>query len=224
MNGADFYLDPAQRGVQLSLAGQQKLAGLPLSKEGLWRNARRREELVCQALHALHLLHKDHDYLVFEDKVLIIDANTGRTMPDRSWERGLHQLVEAKEGCPLTDAREQLGRLTYQRFFRRYLRLGGMTGTAREVSAELWSDYGLRVQRIPLHRPSRRRELPPQIYPRAAEKWAAVVESVKAIQAPGKTGADRHRLGWRFRAAEPETDCGGCRAPGTECPAGSRRG
>ena len=182
INGGDFYLDVAQRNVQLSLAGQQKLAGLPLSREGLWRNSRRREELVCQALHALHLLHKDHDYLVFENKVLIIDANTGRTMPDRSWERGLHQLVEAKEGCPLTDAREQLGRLTYQRFFRRYLRLGGMTGTAREVSAELWSDYGLRVQRIPLHRPCRRRELPPLIYPRAEEKWAAVVESVKELQ------------------------------------------
>ena len=182
----DFYLDVARRDVQLSRAGQKKLAGLPLSKKGLWRNARRREELVCQALHALHLLHKDRDYLVVEDKVLIIDANTGRTMPDRSWERGLHQLVEAKEGCPLTDAREQLGRLTYQRFFRRYLRLGGMTGTAREVSSELWSVYGLRVQRIPLHRPSQRQELPSWIHPKAEEKWDAVIASVKKMQARGR--------------------------------------
>jgi preprotein translocase subunit SecA len=186
INEGDFYLDAARGGVQLSLTGQQKLAAHPLSREGLWRNARRREELVCLALQALHLLHKDHDYLVFEDKVLIIDANTGRTMPDRSWERGLHQLVEAKEGCPLTDVREQLGRITYQRFFRRYLRLGGMTGTAREVSAELWSDYGLRVRRIPLHRPGRRRELPTLIYPRAEEKWAAVVASVKDLQGQGR--------------------------------------
>jgi len=103
-------------------------------------------------------------------------------MPDRSWERGLHQLVEAKESCPLTDAREQLGRLTYQRFFRRYLRLGGMTGTAREVSSELWSVYGLRVRRIPLHRPSRRKELPGRIYPQADEKWAGVIASVNAMQ------------------------------------------
>ena len=64
---------------------------------------------------------------------------TEATMPDRSWEGGRHQLVEAKEGCPLTEASEQLGRLTYQRFFRRYLRLGGMTGTAREVTSELLS-------------------------------------------------------------------------------------
>jgi len=185
-SAGDFYRDPAQHSIRLSLAGQQKLAGHRISRKGLWRNARRREELVCQALYALHLLHKDHDYIVTDDKVLIIDANTGRTMPDRSWERGLHQMVEVKEGCPLTAAREQLGRLTYQRFFSRYLRLGGMTGTAREVRAELWSDYGLRVQRIPLHRPSRRRKLPPLIYPRAEEKWAAVVASVKTIHGQGR--------------------------------------
>ncbi len=184
--GHDFFIDSVSRGVQLSLVGQQKLADLRFSKEGLWRNARRREELVCQALHALNLLHKDRDYLVHENKVMIIDANTGRTMPDRSWERGLHQMVEAKEGCPLTDAREQLGRLTYQRFFRRYLRLGGMSGTASEVGSELWSVYGLRVRRIPLHRPSRRRELPTCIYPLVGDKWAAVIKSVTKLQNQGR--------------------------------------
>jgi preprotein translocase subunit SecA len=185
-NGRDFFLAPAQRSVELSLSGQQKLAGLQLSGQGIWRNVRRREELVRLALHALHLLQKDRDYLVHEDKVLIIDANTGRTMPDRSWERGLHQLVEAKEGCPLTDARELLGRLTYQRFFRRYLRLGGMSGTTREVSSELWRVYGLRVQRIPCHRPNRRRKLATQVSPRAEEKWSAVIASVNHMQAQGR--------------------------------------
>jgi preprotein translocase subunit SecA len=107
-------------------------------------------------------------------------------MPDRSWEQGLHQLVEAKEGCPLTSAREQLGRLTYQRFFRRYLHLGGMTGTAREVSRELWSVYGLRVQRIPLNRPSQRRGLSSRVYPQAEEKWAAVIASVKKMREQGR--------------------------------------
>ncbi len=184
--GHDFFLDPAQQGLQLSLAGQQKLAGLHRSAKGGRQNARQREELVSKALHALHLLHRDRDYLVREDKVVIIDANTGRTMPDRSWERGLHQLVEAKEGACLTKAREQLGRLTFQSFFRRYLHLGGMTGTAREVSSELWSVYGLRVQGIPLHRPSRRRELPPRVYPRVKDKWAAVINAVKNMQRQGR--------------------------------------
>ena len=182
-NDRDFFLDPARRIIQLSLAGQNKLADLQLPDDGIWRNARQREELIHQALHALHLFKRDRDYLVAEDKVLIVDANTGRTMPDRSWERGLHQMVEAKEDCPLTEAREHLGRLTYQSFFRRYLRLGGMTGTAREVSSELWSVYKLRVQRIPLHRPSQKQELPPQIYPLAEEKWAAIIASVKQFQA-----------------------------------------
>ena len=184
--GRDFSIETTQGSLQLTLAGQRRLAGHQLSSEGLWKNARRREELVGKALHALHVLHKDRDYLVHEDKVLIVDANTGRTMPDRSWERGLHQMVEAKEGCPLTDAREQLGRLTYQRFFRRYLLLSGMTGTAREVCSELWSVYGLRAQRIPLHRPSRRRELPIRIFACEQEKWAALTASVKRLQALGQ--------------------------------------
>jgi preprotein translocase subunit SecA len=185
-NGRDFFIDVERRGVQISLAGQQKLAALQLMGNELLQYPRQREELVCQALHALHLLHKNRDYLVNEDKVLIIDANTGRTMPDRSWERGLHQLVEAKEGCPLTDGREQLGRLTYQSFFRRYLRLGGMTGTAREVSSELWSVYGMRVHRIPLTRPRRRTELPTRVFSGAEKKWAAVIASVAALQHQGR--------------------------------------
>jgi preprotein translocase subunit SecA len=91
-------------------------------------------------------------------------------------------MVEAKEGCPLTAAREQVGRLTYQRFFRRYVRLSGTTGTAREVASELWSVYGLRVRRIPLNRPSLRRELPSQVYPTVEEKWAAVIDSARRMR------------------------------------------
>ncbi len=205
----DFKIDSTQQQVQLTLAGQERLAQLKLTIASPLQNVRRREELVCQALHALNLLHKDRDYLVAEDKVIIIDANTGRTMPDRSWERGLQQLVEAKEDCPLSDAREQLGRLTYQRFFRRYLRLGGMTGTAREVNSELWSVYGLRVQRIPLHKPSQRRELPMVIVSQTEEKWAEVIASVVTLRAQGRpvligTGSvlDSEQLSQKLTAAE----------------------
>ena len=186
VKGEDFRIDSDRQQIQLSLTGQQRLAQLKLTIASPLRNSRRREELVCQALHALYLLHKDCDYLIDKEKVVIIDANTGRTMPDRSWERGLQQLVEAKENCPLSDAREQLGRLTYQRFFCRYLRLGGMTGTAREVSSELWSVYGLRVQRIPLHKPSQRQELPMVVVSQANKKWAAVLASVVTLRAQGR--------------------------------------
>ncbi len=208
-DGVDYFLDSRKCHVQLSLAGQQKLELSKQSMGGSWQHIRQREELLQKALHALYVLQKDRDYLVHENKVMIIDANTGRTMPDRSWEGGLHQLVEAKEDCPLTPARVQLGRLTYQRFFRRYLRLGGMTGTAREVSVELRSVYGLPVQKIPLHRPSRRMAFPTQIYSSAEEKWTAVIGAVVQLRKQGRpvligTGsvADSELLSRKLAAAE----------------------
>ena len=76
-------------------------------------------------------------------------------MPDRSWERGLHQMIEAKEGCAITGQQETLARISDQRFFRRYLRVAGMTGTAREVARELWAAYRLPVVTIPTNCPYR---------------------------------------------------------------------
>ena len=99
------------------------------------------------ALAALQLYRRDQHYVVADGKVQIVDESTGRVMPDRAWEQGLHQMIEAKEGVPLTGRRETLARITYQRFFRRYLRLAGMTGTATEVAAEIGRIYGLRSSR-----------------------------------------------------------------------------
>ena len=124
--------------------------------KGVWRGPRRREQLVRQALSALHLFQRDKHYLVRDGKVEIIDENTGRLMPDRSWEQGLHQLIEIKEECEVTGRRETLARISYQRFFRRYVHLSGMTGTASEVAAELWAVYRLRVATIPTNKPARR--------------------------------------------------------------------
>jgi preprotein translocase subunit SecA len=114
---------------------------------------------VHQALIALHLFHRDQQYLVQESKVQIIDEYTGRLMPDRSWEHGLHQMIQTKEACPLDNQQNTLARISYQRFFRRYLRLAGMTGTAQEVARELWSVYRLGVVRVPSNRPLRRRRM-----------------------------------------------------------------
>ena len=121
--------------------------------------ARRARSWPQQALAALHLFERDTHYLVRDGKVQIVDEYTGRVMPDRSWERGLHQLIEVKEGCEVTGRRTTLARITYQRLFRRYLRLSGMTGTAREVAPELEAVYGLTVVRIPTNRPVRRADL-----------------------------------------------------------------
>jgi preprotein translocase subunit SecA len=107
-------------------------------------------------------------------------------MADRSWERGLHQMIEAKEGCEITAHTEPLARISYQRFFRRYLHLAEMTGTAREVHGELWSVYQLAVVSIPTNRPMQRRHQGTHVYATAAAKWEAVVTRLAQVHASGR--------------------------------------
>jgi preprotein translocase subunit SecA len=152
----------------------------------LFQGERRREELVRQALVATHLFQRDMHYLVRDKKVQIIDEYTGRILADRTWEQGLHQMVETKEGCPLSSQQTSVARITYQRFFRRYLWLAGMTGTAKEVAGELWSVYGLPVVRVPTHRPVRRKNIGDQVFVTEAEKWEAIVERVRSLHAIGR--------------------------------------
>jgi preprotein translocase subunit SecA len=178
--GTDFHLDPPNRRASLTEAGAEKLKPLA-GGDGVWSSARARIELVNQALTARHVLQRDRDYVVVDDKVQIVDESTGRVMPDRSWERGLHQMVEAKEGCAATDQRQTLARITYQRLFRRYVKLAGMTGTASEVVAEVDAVYRLNTVRVPLNRPLRRIRLPDRVCIDAATKWQAVVESVAQL-------------------------------------------
>jgi preprotein translocase subunit SecA len=178
----DYLLGDAFQPVLLTDTGKQTLALVCEQLDGVWRSKRSREELVTQALLAQHRYFRDQHYLVNEGKVEIIDEYTGRLMPDRSWEGGLHQMIETKEGCELTKNRETIARITYQRFFRRYLLLSGMTGTAAEVAGELWSVYGLKIVRIPTLRPLQRKYLPLRIHEHMAEKWSAIVEHVVRIQ------------------------------------------
>ncbi|MBI2875401.1 MAG: preprotein translocase subunit SecA [Candidatus Tectomicrobia bacterium] len=184
--GSDFALEGSERRIRLTPAGEARLGELAHPLGGVWTGRHRREELVRQALTAQHLFLRDKHYLVRDEKVQIIDEYTGRIMEDRSWEHGLHQLIEAKEGCPLTPRRDSLARISYQRFFRRYLRLSGMTGTMREMARELWSVYRLAVVSIPTNRPLRRRRHPDRVYPTAAVKWKAVVEQIASLHREGR--------------------------------------
>jgi preprotein translocase subunit SecA len=184
-NGNAYLIDDTRR-VVLTEAGKAHLAQLAEGRDRPWTSPRRRELIVKQALSARHLFIKDQQYLIRDGKIQIIDENTGRIMPDRSWELGLHQMIEAKERVEITDPAESLARITYQRFFRRYLRLGAMTGTAQEVAGELWSVYRLAVVQIPRHRPSRRRSLPTRIHQSAEEKWQDVVAHAKTMQDEGR--------------------------------------
>ena len=185
--GEEFVVDQAERHVRLMPRGEVRLREFAEPLGGVWKGRRRREAFVQQALTAQHLFHREQHYLVQEDSIRIIDEYTGRVMPDRSWERGLHQMIEVKEGCPVGRRQETLARISYQRFFRRYLRLAGMTGTAREVAGELWSVYGLGVVRIPTNRPIQRTRMPDQIHARADAKWAAIVRAVTAARDRGRS-------------------------------------
>jgi len=184
-SGRDFNLDLGLRRVLLNDDGRDHLDAL--EEEGVvppqphFSGPRERDENVQRALSALLLYNLDEHYVLMDGKVQIVDSSTGRVMPDRAWERGLHQMIEAKEGVALTGQRETLARITYQRLFRRYLRLAGMTGTATEVAAEIGRTYGLAVRRVPLHKASQRRMAPVRCVRSQDEKWKAVVDAVFAV-------------------------------------------
>lgn len=204
----EFLLEHQTRRVELTPAGCERVAALAGPRGGIWTGQRRREEMICQALRCLHLFVRDRHYLVRDGKVQIIDESTGRVMPDRSWERGLHQMVQAKEGCEISTRNETLARLSYQRFFQRYLKLAGMSGTVIEVAGELWSLYGLNVVKVPTHRPSKRRTLPTRVYADKERKSEQVLQAVQVLYDNGQpvligtpTLADSERLSERLTRA-----------------------
>jgi preprotein translocase subunit SecA len=184
--GVDFALEGRERSVRLLPAGLEQLEQMARSLGGVWARRSWRDELLRQALVAQHLFLNGKQYLVNNGKVQIIDEYTGRLMADRSWEHGLHQMIEVKEGCDLSRRTDPLARISYQKLFRRYLRLAGMTGTAREVAGELWSVYRLATVRVPTNRPARRRRLPGQVYASRSERWSAVVRRIEEIHAAGR--------------------------------------
>jgi preprotein translocase subunit SecA len=117
--------------------------------------------------------------------VQIIDDFTGRVMADRSWRHGLHQAIEVKENVPVTADKENLARMSFQRFFRQYPIMGGMTGTAWESAPELWQIYQRPVIKIPTNKPCIRVQLPTRMFDTMDQKWEAVVQRVCEISETG---------------------------------------
>jgi len=179
--GEDYRVNAFEHAVMLTDLGRGKLDQHAEGRDGSWTSVRAREDLIQQALSALHLYRRDQHYVVVEGKVQIVDESTGRVMPDRSWERGLHQMIEVKEALEPTPRRETLARLTYQRLFRRYVHLSGMTGTASEVAREISAVYALDLARVPLHRPSRRVQHPATFCTTLADKWERVAEVAESL-------------------------------------------
>ncbi|MFC1896581.1 DEAD/DEAH box helicase, partial [Thermodesulfobacteriota bacterium] len=166
----DFTMSEGERYLELTSTGKYNVEESDWSSLQAGINEKQKEQLVKQGLTALHLFKPDKHYLIKDGKIQIIDEYTGRLMADRSWEKGLHQLIEIKEGCEVTLPKQTLARISYQRFFRRYLGLAGMTGTAREVAGELWSVYRMRALSIKTNRPMKRAYSPNRVYPTSDEK------------------------------------------------------
>jgi preprotein translocase subunit SecA len=183
--GRDFRVLARHRIVELTNAGRDVLAETLAEAQGPLSVAAIREHAATQALNALHVFERDRDYLIEAEKIKIIDESTGRVMGDRTWSEGLHQMVELKEEVPLTHLFETIARITLQKFFRRYIRLGGMTGTARSAARELWDVYGMRVRRIPTRLPDQRIWEAAEVHATSVLKWAAITGCVQALQARG---------------------------------------
>ncbi|ASU22988.1 preprotein translocase subunit SecA [Vibrio qinghaiensis] len=142
---------------------------------------------VNAALRAHVLFEKNVDYIVTEEsEVVIVDEHTGRTMPGRRWSEGLHQAVEAKEGVKIQNENQTLASITFQNYFRLYEKLSGMTGTADTEAFEFQSIYGLETVVVPTNRPMVRNDMPDVVYRTEAEKFAAIIEDIKARVAKGQ--------------------------------------
>jgi len=141
---------------------------------------------ISQLLKAYSLYQLDVEYVVQDNKVIIVDQHTGRLMPGRRWSDGLHQAVEAKEGVQIERETQTLATITIQNYFRLYQKLAGMTGTAETEASEFFDIYKLGVMTIPTNKPNIRKDSDDSVYKTRREKFNAVVSEIKALHTQGR--------------------------------------
>lgn len=187
-----YEKDEKQRSVTLNDAGIEKIEEL-LREENLIQGETLYDihnisvvHHVNQALKAHVLFTRDVDYIVKNDKVIIIDEFTGRMMEGRRYSEGLHQALEAKEGVTIEMENQTLASITYQNFFRMYPKLSGMTGTAETEAPEFEEIYKLRTVVIPTNRPIARKDNDDEVYLTANEKYNAMIKQIKECQDRGQ--------------------------------------
>ena len=184
--GRDYRALSAARAMRLTDAGRDRVSLAVQGAAGVLAPPQRAHELVEAALTARWVFRRDREYAVTKSGVQLIDEVTGRIAEGRQWTGALQPMVELKEGVPLSPPASTAAQITYQRFFPRYLRLGGMSGTLTEARHELRMLYDVGVARVPLARASQRRWLGETLFIDAAAKWAAVVERVIAMSRSGR--------------------------------------
>lgn len=184
--GEHYKVNLRFRDADLSRAGKAHVTELCEGLPGIWQSPRMREEMIVQAITARELFLKGQQYVVQEGKVVIVDESTGRLMPDRSWRHGLHQAVEAKEQLEISPPKDTMARVSFQRFFRMYRNLSGMTGTAWEARYEFWQVYKLPSVRIPTHMPCIRVQHDDRMFGSSQSRWEAVVEEIIRVHKKGR--------------------------------------
>lgn len=174
----DFKYDPAERKAELNAAGRRKVQAVAghssfvtLTVDGLY-------EYVERALRAQIAYLRDRDYVVYNNEIVIVDEFTGRMMPGRQWQDGLHQAIQAKERLEVTLETITAARVTVQDFFLRYKKLAGMTGTAASDARELRRIYKVHVFGVPTNRRGRRVWVPDRVFSTEEEKFRAVADKI----------------------------------------------
>ncbi len=182
----DYTIDEKQKTVAPTEAGVAKMEKL-LHVDNLYDTKNLElNHIFNQALRAETMMKRDRDYVVKDGEVIIVDEFTGRMMYGRRYSDGLHQAIEAKEGCKVERESQTLATITFQNYFRMYDKLAGMTGTAKTEEQEFIKIYGLEVFQIPTNKPIRRVDLPDSIYKTKRGKIRAVVREVKRRHATGQ--------------------------------------
>lgn len=175
--GIDYSVLSTTRLVQLTDSGRIELTKISQKVAHVWQSSRYREERVGQALTAMHRFERDRDYIVRDGRLELMDAHTGRAMPDRRLPHGLHRLLELKEKCTPSPQHETIATLPFQHFFRRYIGLVGISGTLSEVAGEIHHVYDRFVVHVPPHRPSRRLDVPAMVFlDRSAQLQSMVID------------------------------------------------
>ncbi|MEM1399265.1 MAG: preprotein translocase subunit SecA [Pseudomonadota bacterium] len=192
LTAEDYEIDEKQRSVNLSEEGQERVEDL-LREANLIGDGGMYElgnvnmvHHVNQALRAMTLFQRDKDYIVKDDKVVIIDEFTGRMMEGRRYSDGLHQALEAKEGVSIQRENQTLASITFQNYFRLYPKLAGMTGTAMTEAAEFGEIYGLEVIEIPTHEDVQRKDENDEVYRTTGEKFNAIIEAIEEANKKGQ--------------------------------------
>jgi preprotein translocase subunit SecA len=200
VKGKHYRANPRYHEIEVTDEGFELIMDLSEGLGGLWNGARRAEELVSQALLAREFYLKGKQYVVArgipsavnkdedpdKEKVVIVDEFTGRLMPDRTWRDGLHQAIEAKEHIEINPPKDTYARISFQRFFRMYQRLSGMTGTGQESRRELWQIYKLPVVVIPTNKKRIRKQLRDRIFATEDAKYHAIVREIKQLHDRGQ--------------------------------------